>query len=82
MDKNNILKVVIDNGRTLRGMYQELLCPFFNVKRIREWRNILYQLELEEWKKDRIWEYLNGDIEIEELILIYARSIKVNDKGF
>lgn len=82
MDRNNILKVVIDNGRTLRGMYQELLCPFFNVKRIREWRNILYQLDLEEWKKDRIWEYLNGDIEIEELILIYARSIKVNDKGF
>lgn len=82
MDKNNILKVVIDNGRTLRGMYQELLCPFFNEKEIRFWRNLLYQLELEEWKKDRIWEYLNGDIEIEELILIYARSIKVNDKGF
>ncbi len=82
MDRNNILKVVIDNGRTLRGMYQELLCPFFNEKEIRFWRNLLYQLELEEWKKDRIWEYLNGDIEIEELILIYARSIKVNDKGF
>lgn len=82
MDRYDILKVIIDNGRTLRGMYNELLCPFFNEKEIRFWRNLLYQLELEEWKKDRIWEYLNGDIEIEELILIYARSIKVNDKGF
>lgn len=82
MDRYDILKVIIDNGRALREMYNELLCPFFNVKKIREWRNMLYQLGIEEWIKDRIWEYLNGDIELEELILIYARSNKINDKGF
>ena len=43
---------------------------------------MLYQLHLEEWVKDRIWEYLNGDIELEDLILIYARSVKINNKGF
>lgn len=80
MDRNDLLKVVIDNGRTLREMYDELLCPFFNAKRIREWRNMLYQLHIDEWIKDRIWEYLNKDIELEELILIYARSNKINDK--
>lgn len=78
MDRINFLKVVIDNGRTLRGMYQELLCPFFNVERIREWRGMLYQLHMEEWIKDKIWEYLNGDIELEDLILIYARNNKIN----
>ena len=80
MDRNDLLKVIIDNGRTLREMYDELLCPFFNAKRIREWRNMLYQLHIDEWIKDRIWEYLNKDIELEELILIYARSNKINDK--
>lgn len=80
MDRMNFLKVIIDNGRTLRGMYKELLCPFFNEKRIREWRGILYQLHIEEWIKDKIWEYLNGDIELEDLILIYARNNKINGK--
>ncbi len=80
MDKSNFLKVIITNGRTLRGMYQDLLCPFFNVEKIRQWRDMLYQLQIDEWIKDRVWEYLNGDIELEELIIIYARCNKINDK--
>lgn len=80
MGKYNYLKYVINNGRVLRTQYRRLLYPFFNVRKIRELRDRLYELEMEEWVLDRIWEYLNGDIEIEELILIYARSIKVDDK--
>ena len=33
-------------------------------------RDSIYSLSFEEWKKDRIWDYLNGYMPYEELISI------------
>lgn len=60
----------IDNCEVLRTQYMELLTPFFNVKAIRCWKKMIYSLNFAYWKRDKIWEYLNFDIELEELIAI------------
>lgn len=60
----------IDNREVLRTQYMELLTPFFNVKAIRCWKKMIYSLNFAYWKRDKIWEYLNFDIELEELIAI------------
>ena len=80
MDRNDLLKTFIENGRALKELYSGLLYPFFDEKKIRFWRNCLYQLNYEEYIIDRLWEYLNGDIELEDLILVYAKYKQINDK--
>lgn len=59
----------IDNCEALRGQYQEVLAPFFDKKMIRLWKTMIYSLHLAEWKRDKIWEYLNDDITKQELEL-------------
>ena len=39
-------------------------------------RQKVYDLNLREWEKDRIWEYLNNDEELDTLILIANRQKK------
>ena len=34
---------------------------------IRKLKNEIYALEFETWKKDKLWEYITGDIEYTEL---------------
>ena len=58
----------IDNCEVLRTQYTELLTPFFNVQAIRCWKKMIYSLNFAYWKRDKIWEYLNFDIELDELI--------------
>ena len=36
------------------------------VELIRKFKNDIYALKYEEWKKDRVWDYLNDNIELEE----------------
>lgn len=33
---------------------------------IKEWRDFIYSLDMAEYKKDRMWEYLNGDMQPED----------------
>ena len=55
---------IIKNIRTLRHDYERVLASFSYIRDknnfIRETRNNLYSLHLEEFKKDRVWEYMNG----------------------
>lgn len=73
MEKYGYLKYVINNAWVLRSEYRRLLYPFFDVQEIRNWRNKLYELDMEEWVLDRIWEFLNCDIELDKLKDIYER---------
>lgn len=57
----------IDNFEVFKSQYTELLTPFFNIKEIRKLKNIIYSLDMAEYKKDIIWEILNEDIIDEEL---------------
>lgn len=62
-----IFNQFLENCEALRVQYTELLAPFFNAKMIKIWKKIIYSLKLPSYKKDKIWEYLNGDEELEEL---------------
>ena len=57
----------VENCEALKSQYAEVLLPFFNVQMVRCWKKMIYGLNIEEWKKDRLWEYLNDDIPIELL---------------
>lgn len=65
--KKNTFKMFVECGEELKEQYQELLTPFFNVKMIKAWKKMIYDLQIKEFYRNLIWEYLNGDIEIQEL---------------
>lgn len=64
----------------LKESYDLFLVSFFNspswarTVSIKDFRDIVYDLNLAEWKKDRIWECLNDDISFEELLNIAEHS--------
>ena len=68
IDPNWSYKQTLANLRALRTQYESILRSFhyfelhervlFNY----EIKQSIYSLNFEEWKKDRIWEYLNHDI--------------------
>lgn len=67
IDPNWTFKQTVSNIGALRTQYKGILCSFSyfklhdKVKAIRDFRNAIYSLNFEEWKKDRIWDCLNGD---------------------
>ena len=61
-------KQFVDSAKVLKAQYDELFTPFFMAKTIRCWKVMIYSLDIVEWKRDRIWNYLNGDLEYDELI--------------
>lgn len=73
--KDMTFQQFIDNCEVLRSQYQCLLVPFFNIEAIKCWKKMIYSLDMAEWKRDRIWEVLNGDITKEELefIALYTK---------
>jgi hypothetical protein len=62
---------ILKNIEVLKTRYQGFLSPFFNVERIVEWRDYVYSLPIDEWKSDRIWEYLNDDITLDKFKRIF-----------
>lgn len=73
IDYNWTFKQVVDNIEVLKQDYLSFLDAFFCVKtsqpkpRIRDYRNAIFNLKIEYWQKERIWEVLNDDFSIEEL---------------
>ena len=67
---------IIKNIRTLRHDYERVLASFSYVldenKFIRETRDSLYAMNLEEFQKDRIWEYMNGYLSSLEIIVFFG----------
>lgn len=59
-------KEIVANLRTLRFQYEGTLSSFFYLRDennfIKATRDNLYAMQLEEFQKDRIWEYMNGDL--------------------
>lgn len=59
-------KETVDNLKTLKSEYEGLLASFyyFDLKEVielkRKTRDAFYSLKFEEWKKDKIWNYMNG----------------------
>ena len=68
IDPNWNYKDTVLNLRALKNRYYDSLRSFSyfelhdKVLFTYEIKNAIYSLNFEEWKKDRIWEYLNHDI--------------------
>lgn len=66
-------KIIVLNLKAIKSKYTGILSLFLpfdshnKVLRMKEIHDLLYSLNLDTWKIDRIWEYLNGDIEYEFL---------------
>lgn len=65
---NITFKQFVESAKVLKDNFECLLTPFFRPKEIRCWKTMIYSLDMVEWKRDKLWCYLNGDIEYEELV--------------
>ena len=69
-------KDIIANIRTLKLSYLERLTSFFYVtqqnKFVKATRDSLYALHIEEFQKDRIWEYMNGYLSPVETFIYFG----------
>ena len=70
VDTNWTFKECVKKIRTLKSQYQRVLVSFSflqDAKKeatfIRQTRNEIYSLPYDEWKRDKLWEYMNDDIE-------------------
>ena len=67
-------KEVIENLKTLKTYYDEVLSSFyyFDLRKLikfkKKMRDSVYSLNLQEWQKDKIWNYMNGYECYEELV--------------
>ena len=58
---------IVYNIKALRTSYERFLTLFnyFHLKEkaefIRQTRNNFYSLNMEEWKREKLWNYMNGD---------------------
>lgn len=67
IDKNWSFKDIVLNLWTLRGEYYTILASFSyfetheKVEFIKQLRNDIYSLNFDESKKDKIWDFMNGN---------------------
>lgn len=79
-DPSWTFKQVVYNSRALKHLYEDTLRSFsyFQINDIidfqKTFRNSIYSLDFEEWKKDRIWEYINGFESLNTLFIILNRQ--------
>ena len=58
----------VNNIKALKQEYHDVLASFsiYEVKEKAEYiktlRKEIYKLEISEWKKDKLWEFMNGDV--------------------
>ena len=80
IDKRWNFKQAVENIKAVKDYYIGLLSSFsiYETKQkrmmIQETRNKLYELEILEWQKDKLWEYMNDDETLTTLIIIANRQ--------
>lgn len=68
VDPNWNYKQILSNLKTLRHDFEDALASFSSFELHKkvlftyQFKQSIYSLNFETWKKDRIWEYLNHDI--------------------
>ena len=66
---------IINNIEAVKDIYIIFLFSFFAREKIIFFKKTIYSFDVADWKKDRIWEALNGDISIEDFYEI-AKHMK------
>lgn len=67
-------KETIENIEVIKSQMGDIIASFwyFDLKKeidfIRNLKKQIYSLKFEEWKRDKIWEYINGYEYYEELV--------------
>ena len=80
VDTGWTFKDIIEKAKAVKLQYEEVLSSFSNFqlkeKNIfkKELRDTVYSLNIEGYKKDRFWEYINDCLEYEVLKQIYERE--------
>lgn len=80
VDNNWTFEEAVNNIKTLKTQYEKVLASFsyFEFKEKLEFKkNVkrsIYNLKMSEWKKDKLWEYMNDDIEIDVLFNVLIRQ--------
>lgn len=79
-------KEVVKNIKAIRLRYEEVLLSFSvyelrnEIEFRREARNSVYALNMQEWKKDRIWDYMNDFLDFGVLEQICKREQRNGNK--
>lgn len=66
INQNWTFKEVVDNLKSLKADYEGILATFSEFKIsdkvafLKNTRDKFYSLNLQEWEKDKIWNYMNG----------------------
>lgn len=66
INPNWTFKETLEHLKTLKRQYRYILTSFsyfdlhLKVLYLQKMRDTIYSLKFEEWKKDRIWEYMNN----------------------
>ena len=86
VNQNWTFEEVVNNIRALRKSYEDILCSFSyfqlrdKVKFKMQFRNEIYSLNLEEWQKNKIWDFLNHN-EFYTSLLRSVNYLKSKGKG-
>ncbi len=73
-------KIIVLNLKAIKSKYHGILSLFLpfdshnKVLCMKEIHDLLYSLNLDTWKIDKIWEYLNNDIEYDFLEKLVNRQ--------
>ncbi len=76
IDQTLNFKNLVIQAKAFKNQYEGVLASFSyfelpkRVQFIRTFRDSIYSLNFEEWKKDRVWDYMNNYMSYEELISI------------
>ena len=74
INPNWTFKETIENVGVIKSQMGDIIASFwhFDLKKevdfIRNLKKQIYSLKFEEWKRDKIWEYINGYEYYEELV--------------
>ena len=64
---NITLKEFYDNIDMFKSEYDKIKqSSYVKLHEMREWKNWVYSLKMAEYKRDKIWEFLNNDLTKEE----------------
>ena len=80
VDTSWTFKEIVKKAKTVKLQYEEVLSSFSNFELKennifkKELRDTIYSLNIDGYKKDRFWEYINDCLEYKVLKQIYERE--------
>ena len=75
MEVVDFIKIVSVIKKEYLGFRRSFFKPLKSLENTKKYKEIVYSInEKREWIKDLIWEYMNDDIEYDELIFILKNN--------